>query len=457
MPPRRILALLPDGASDPGLDAGLASMGLEITSVRTLQAFLKALPGDEWAVALLSLSTDLVDEQIVERVARAPGCGALLLTTRGASLEAALLARRVGAIGLVQEPVTAEELSRRLEAMEDEGPEVSLPELEPDRQGAWDAPRLIGESPEMALVFETIAQVAGSEATVLLTGESGTGKEVVARVLHQASARSEGPFVAVNCAAIPEQLLETELFGHEKGAFTGATGSRVGRFERANGGTLFLDEIGDMSMVLQAKLLRALESRRVEPLGGTESRPMDARVIAATNQDLQDAMQDGSFREDLYFRLAVVELHLPPLRERPSDIRPLALHFTASLAKQHGRPLRAITEAALKRLREYAWPGNVRELRNVLDRAVLLAVGPVLGSGHLRLDQASPRISPRGASAAGAGYPTDFSLEQVEADHIDRVLAAHDGHLGRAAEVLGVHRNTLSRKLRSPDSDDTGE
>ena len=450
---RQILALLPPDALEPELrdereavvDAGV----FRITRTGSLSDFLKALPEPRWTAALISLAEELVGEAVVERIARAPGCGILFLTTPSPSLEAALLARRVGAAGLLQEPVTSRELLGRLQPLLHEGPEVSLPE--PELPGGTDteirAPKLIGESPALGRIFETIARVAGSDATVLLTGESGTGKEVVARVLHETSHRSSGPFVAVNCAAIPEQLLETELFGHEKGAFTGASSTRMGRFERANGGTLFLDEIGDMSLVLQAKLLRALESRRIEPLGSGESRPIDVRVIAATNRDLSQGMNEGSFREDLYFRLAVVELFLPPLRDRPADIRPLALHFAGTLARQHAQPVRAITEAALRRLAESPWPGNVRELRNVLDRAVLMAAGPVLRSGHLRLDEASPRASPRSPAAPRMGYPTHFSLDEVEADHIDQVLRAQNRHLGRAADILGIHRNTLSRKL----------
>jgi DNA-binding NtrC family response regulator len=457
---RRILALLGSDALAPELREkrrdSTEEDRFQITRVDSLSTFLQALPQGERMACLVSLSAELVGEAIVERIARAPGCEILLLTTSSPSLEAALLARRVGAAGLLQEPVTAPELERRLQPLLDEGPEVPLPEPE-TRSGVErgdPAPKLIGESPAMGRIFETIAGVAGSDATVLLTGESGTGKEVVARVLHQASHRHPGPFVAVNCAAIPEQLLETELFGHEKGAFTGASTARMGRFERANGGTLFLDEIGDMSMVLQAKLLRALESRRIEPLGSGESRPIDVRVVAATNRDLAEGMEEGGFREDLYFRLAVVELFIPPLRDRPQDIRPLALHFSATLARQHTRPVRAITETALRRLTESPWPGNVRELRNVLDRAVLLAAGPVLRSGHLRLDEAAPRTSPRNRAGARMGYPTTFSLAQVEVDHIERVVQAQDGHLGRAAEVLGIHRNTLSRKLRERNAPD---
>jgi two-component system response regulator HydG len=293
-----------------------------------------------------------------------------------------------------------------------------------------------------------MARVAATPSTVLLTGESGTGKEVMARALHAAGSRRDGPFVAVNCAAIPEHLLESELFGHEEGAFTGAVRRRTGRFERADGGTLFLDEIGDMSLVLQAKILRVLEERVVERVGGEATVPVDVRVVAATNQELADRMEEGEFREDLYYRLAVVELHLPPLRQRGRDIRTLALHFAGIFARRYERPVRAVTEAALQRLERYPWPGNVRELRNVMDRAVLLASGEVIGSGALRLGAGAPRSSPRGARPGEGGYPPTLSLAEVEASHIRRVLTAEDGHMGRTAEVLGIHRNTLTRKVQ---------
>jgi two-component system response regulator HydG len=252
--------------------------------------------------------------------------------------------------------------------------------------------------------------------------------------------------VAVNCAAIPEHLLETELFGHERGAFTGAVARRVGRFERAHRGTLFLDEIGDMSLVLQAKVLRVLEERTVEKVGGDEAKAVDVRVVAATNHDLVSATREGRFREDLYHRLAVVQIRIPPLRERAEDVRTLALHFARAFARRHGKSIGAISEKALKRLEAARWPGNVRELRNVVDRAVLLAGGPTIRTIDLQLDDAAP--SSAAISAPGYGYPPTLSLESVEADHMRRVLASVEGHMGRAAEVLGVHRNTLTRKLR---------
>jgi DNA-binding NtrC family response regulator len=300
----------------------------------------------------------------------------------------------------------------------------------------------------MATIFETVARAAASDSTVLITGESGTGKEVVARALHGASRRARGPFVAVNCAAIPEHLLESELFGHERGAFTGAVARRIGRFERAHGGTLFLDEIGDMSLVLQAKVLRALEERVVERVGGETTDRIDVRVIAATNQDLTKAVAERRFREDLFYRLAVVDAHLPPLRSRGTDVRRLALHFGAIFAAKHGKPVNAASERALRRLDEAAWPGNVRELRNVMDRAVLLARGEVLRVADLRLGEASPRGSAKGREDEEPGYAPGLPLEAVEADHIKRVLAALDGHVAQAAASLGIHRNTLSRKMK---------
>jgi DNA-binding NtrC family response regulator len=356
---------------------------------------------------------------------------------------------QAGALALLREPLDEEQLRARLRSALDEGPEVALPDLVGVADDPEGAPVLVGDSPAMGTVFETVVRAARSTTTVLLTGESGTGKEVVARALHWASDRSTGPFVAVNCAAIPEHLLESELFGHERGAFTGAVARRVGRFERADGGTLFLDEIGDMSLVLQAKVLRVLEERVVERVGGEDGRRVDVRVVAATNQDLQRATSEGRFREDLYYRLAVVELSLPPLRERGTDIRKLALRFAAHFARRHERPVTGITEAVLRRLEAAPWPGNVRELRNVMDRAVLLANGSVIRTGDLRVGSGTPTDSAHGGAGGSGGYAPTLTLEAVEADHIRRVLASVDGHMGRAAETLGIHRNTLTRKLKA--------
>jgi two-component system response regulator AtoC len=397
-----------------------------------------------WDAVLLSLGVENVDSRTAALMGSQKEVGALLVSTSRATLDVTLEARGAGASAVLAEPIQPDELARELAHLFGRSRRVALPEP-PHDDGQT---RILGSSPAIARVFDVIASVASTPATVLVTGESGTGKELVARMLHEASGRSQRPFVAVNCAAIPENLLESELFGHERGAFTGALTQKPGRFERAAGGTLFLDEIGDMSLVLQAKILRALEEREVERVGGTKALPVDVRVVAATNRSLAQRIEDGEFREDLYYRLAVIQLELPPLRERADDLEELALHFAVSFAHAYARPVRWVAEDALKRIRAYPWPGNVRELRNVMDRAVLLCRGSTLSVHDLRLGDDAPRASPRSSGQGPAEYPPTLTLAEVEARHIGRVIAHTEGHLGEAAKVLGIHRNTLTRKVQ---------
>jgi DNA-binding NtrC family response regulator len=447
MPEATKVLCLQGGESSDAAEAAAHASGLELVRAESVRELLEGLSSTAWVATILSLSAEHVDDPLAARVADQGNAGALILTAPGVSLERALLMERIGAVGLLREPLDREELASRLSSVLDEGREVAFPTSGPADE-ADGRPVLVGEAPEMGSVLEIVVRVARSKSTVLITGESGTGKEVVAQTLHWASDRRERPFVAVNCAAIPEHLLESELFGHERGAFTGAVARRVGRFERANGGTLFLDEIGDMSLVLQAKVLRVLEDGVVERVGGDSSVPVDVRVIAATNQRLDEGIQSGRFREDLYYRLAVVELALPPLRWRGGDIRLLALYFGAHFAARHRKPVRAISERALRKLEAADWPGNVRELRNVMDRAVLLAHGDVIRSTDLRLGRAAPTGSAPTHADAEQGYPIELSLEEVESDHIRRVLESLDGHIAQAAASLGIHRNTLARKLK---------
>jgi two-component system nitrogen regulation response regulator GlnG len=344
---------------------------------------------------------------------------------------------RAGAREVLVPPLDGAALRALLGSLKDEGGRVALPEV--GEEG------LVGRSAGLLELFKTVGRVAASPATVLITGESGTGKEVVARAIHAASDRGRGPFVAVNCAAIPEDLLESELFGHERGAFTGAVARKIGRFERASGGTLFLDEIGDMSLVLQAKILRVLQEREIERLGGEERIAVDVRVVAATHRDLAALIEAGDFREDLFYRLAVVRLHLAPLRERGADLRELALHYAGRFAAEYERPVRWLGTDALARLESHQWPGNIRELKNVLERAVLVAGGEVIRAGDLQIDAPRERALP-GESLPG--YSASLPMASVEELHITRVLASVQGHVGRAAEVLGMHRNTVSRKAQ---------
>ncbi len=329
---------------------------------------------------------------------------------------------------------------------------VKGPESEP-----W-SHLLVGESPEMRRVLHIIRMVGGRRATVLITGETGTGKEVVARALHLAGPRGRGPLVSVNCAALPENLLEAELFGHVKGAFTGAFQNRAGRFEQAQGGTLFLDEIGDLPMDLQAKLLRVLQERELQRLGSSETVRLDVRVIAATNCELEKRIEQGRFREDLYYRLNVVPIAMPPLRRRPGDVPMLALHLVEKICRLEGIRVKGIDGAALDRLSEYSWPGNVRQLENAIEMAVAL-------SGDRQLLTASdfvlpgPARSPVAAAAAAPlisvpdeGLDFEQTLALIERSMLDQALQKTGGNKKAAAEMLRLKRTTLSAKLRTLDA-----
>src|SRR5437870_4057241 len=318
---------------------------------------------------------------------------------------------------------------------------------------------LIGNSAGMQRVRGMIEKVAETDATVLVRGESGTGKELVAREIHEKnSVRSKGPFVAVNCAALPSELIESELFGHEKGAFTGAATRRQGKFEQANGGTLFLDEIGDMSANVQAKLLRALEERRIERLGGNESIPVDVRIVSATHRPLEQEIAAGNFRADLFYRLRVITIDIPPLRDRREDIPLLAETFTRAAAERYGLPLRQVAQSALRRLLDYDWPGNVRELKNTIERAAIMADGEELRSQDLPDEivtlPGSGKISTDNADSVEGGLVVPFTAEfredrkEFERRYISRCLEHTQGNVTKAAEILGMHRQSLQHKLR---------
>ncbi|HEX2076861.1 MAG TPA: sigma-54 dependent transcriptional regulator [Longimicrobium sp.] len=434
-----VLLIGTQGEVEDAVRAAVAQAGARLRAERSLAAGLAALSASPWRATFLDAEAVRDDPELVRRIAREPNAGALVLVARAPSLRLALDAPRWGAAELLSPPIDPARVAALLRTQASAGAVVPLPRVDGEED------ELVGSSAALLDVFQAVGRVAGSDATVLVTGESGTGKELVARALHAASARAAGPFVAVNCAAIPEDLLESELFGHERGAFTGAVARKVGRFERANGGTLFLDEIGDMSLVLQAKILRALQEREVERLGGEERIRLDVRVAAATHRDLPALIESGDFREDLFYRLAVVRLHLPPLRERPGDVRALALHYAARFARQHARPLESVAEEALQRLEAHRWPGNVRELRNLMERAVLMAAGPVLLPEHVQVDARAPAAAAAPAETL-PGYRVEMTMAQVEALHIAQVLARVDGHFGRAGEILDMHRNTVSRK-----------
>ncbi|HKI51824.1 MAG TPA: sigma-54 dependent transcriptional regulator [Geothermobacteraceae bacterium] len=378
---------------------------------------------------------------------RAPDLPVLIITAFG-SLDTAIAALRAGAHDFVTKPIDLDLLALTLRrALEHCQLRNDLRQLQDEVRRNRREGSLLGDSLAMLEIRDLIARLAELESSILLHGESGTGKELVAKALHDQSSRHTAPFVAINCAALPETLLESELFGHEKGAFTDARTARQGLFLQAAGGTLLLDEIGELPLSLQPKLLRALEERTVRPLGGTREIPFDVRIIAATHRDLGEAIQAGTFREDLYYRLNVIAIDIPPLRERGNDILLLAEVFIAEFARRLDKPVKGLSEAAASRLLSYSWPGNVRELRNLMERAVALSRHPRLG-----IEDLPAKLQP----SAAADQLTNgiintnnlVSLEEMDQRYIRHVLEAVSGNRSLAAKILGIDRKTLYRKLK---------
>jgi two-component system nitrogen regulation response regulator NtrX len=361
------------------------------------------------------------------------------------SIEAAVRAIKMGAFDFVEKPLSLDKTvlvvrnalrQRQLEA-----------ENRALRATVDKRLTMIGESYLMVQLREQVAMAAPTNGRVLIYGENGTGKELVARTIHSLSRRRGGPFVEVNCAAIPEELIESELFGHVKGAFTGAVADRRGKFELADGGTIFLDEIGDMTLKTQAKVLRVLQEQIVERVGGSASIRVDVRVLAATNKELPSEIRAGRFREDLYFRLNVIPIFVPPLRDREADVALLAEHFMAEFAREYGRRPKRIDAAALSRLRAYGWPGNVRELRNVIERLMIMVPGDIITLPDLAFLEG--RTNTAEQAIAAPALTLHDARERFERDYILRALAAQNGNISRTAEVLGVERSNLYRKMRA--------
>ncbi|UCD19412.1 MAG: sigma-54-dependent Fis family transcriptional regulator [candidate division WOR-3 bacterium] len=361
----------------------------------------------------------------------------VILTGYG-TVESAVQAMKLGAYDYLSKPVNLDELELiigRIQNEKDMHEEIQVLRDQVEEKFKFDS--FIAESPKMQEMMSLVSRVARSDSNILILGESGTGKDMVARLIHSASLRKGGRFIAISCAALPETLLESELFGYERGAFSGAEKRRIGKFELAHGGTIFLDEVGDIPVSTQVKLLRVLQEFSFERLGGNVPIRVDVRLITATNQDLKKKIAGGAFREDLYYRLNVITLTLPPLRERKEDIKPLADHFVEKFGKKCSREIKSITGRALDKLMRYEWPGNVRELENVMERAVVLCRGSCVDVDDLPLETV-PVDSDRGGG----------SLADVERNHIMAVLKQADWNLSEAAGRLGIHRNTLRTKIR---------
>jgi DNA-binding NtrC family response regulator len=367
----------------------------------------------------------------------------VVLMTAFGGVETAVTAMREGASDYLTKPLNLDELTIVVErALERRKLRREASELRGQLKQRYSFANIVGSSPEMQRVFKSIAQIAPSRATVLITGESGTGKELVAAAIHHHSPRAGGPFVRLHCAALAESLLESELFGHERGAYTGADRRREGRFEQANGGTLFLDEIGEISPATQVKLLRVLQEREFERVGGGQTLHVDVRVIAATNRDLKEMVAAGKFREDLFYRLNVINLPLPPLRQRPSDIIPLAMHFLRHYAAENGKNVEAFSDTALAQLATHSWPGNVRELENVIERAVVLCEAETIEAQHL-----PPELA---AASRSSGVPPipGSTIDELERYAIMKTMEAVGGSTSRAAEVLGMSVRKIQYKLQ---------
>jgi len=366
----------------------------------------------------------------------------IILTAYG-DVELAVEAMKHGATDFMTKPINIDKLELVLgRVLKTKKMELENEQLKVQLDSKYGLENIIGHSAPMQEVFETIRQVASSRATVLIQGESGTGKELVAKAIHQLGARSKGPFVAVHCAALAQNLLESELFGHEKGAFTGAMERRVGRFEKADGGSLFLDEISEIDASVQVKILRALEERQIERVGGDSPVDVDSRLIAATNRDLKGMVDEGDFREDLFYRLYVVVINLPPLRERQDDILLLLNHFLAVFNEENGKQIEGFTPAAYDALAAYDWPGNIRELRNLVERMVVLSRGKVLDVKDI-----PAQVRETADSGGEVKIDAELTVDEMEKQMVIQVLEKTNGNRTKAAEKLGISRRTLHRKL----------
>jgi two-component system nitrogen regulation response regulator NtrX len=437
---------------EPGVRSALGGVlrdeGYDVDAVDSGESCLERLSRQAYDVVVLDIWLPGMDGlQTLTRMRERQIDTQVVIISGHGNIESAVRAIKMGAFDFVEKPLSLEKTvlvvrnalrQRNLEA------ENRALRARVDAQHT-----MVGESYAMVKLREQVAMAAPTNGRVLIFGENGTGKELVARNIHQMSRRRTGPFVEVNCAAIPEDLIESELFGHVRGAFTGAVADRRGKFELAHGGTIFLDEIADMSLKTQAKVLRVLQEQVMEPVGGSNRIKVDARVVAATNKDLTAEIRAGRFREDLYFRLNVVPIFVPPLRDRQEDIPLFADHFMAMLAREYGRRPKTFDSDALVALRQYPWPGNVRELRNVVERLMIMVPGDRISSRDLTFLDQSATADSEGSTQSMESVPLHEARDRFERDFILRALAAQQGNISRTAEVLGVERSNLYRKMRS--------
>jgi two-component system, NtrC family, nitrogen regulation response regulator NtrX len=431
------------------LEGVLSDEGYRVLAVETGEAAMEALSRSGVDAVLLDVWLPEMDGlEALRRIREMSPLLPVIMISGHGTIDAAVTAVKRGAFDFIEKPVSIDKLlitlSRAIEQGELRTENVEL------RERVERKYRLVGDSPAMRKVHAEIAAAGPTNASVLVTGENGVGKEIVAREVHRHSRRTGKPFVAVNCAAIPEELIESELFGHEKGAFTGAVGKRRGRFELAEGGTVFLDEVGDMSPRTQAKILRVLEEKEFERVGGGGKIRADVRIIAATNRNLAREVADGRFREDLFFRLNVFPIFVPPLRDRREDVLPIAEHFVEEICAEQGKERKSIAPEAMERLLRHPWPGNVRELRNVVERLVILSMGPRIEEEAVRrvlaFDYPRPEVSPDGLPFRENDYRE--AVQAFEREYLLRKLRENDFNISRTAETLGLDRTSIHRKMK---------
>ena len=437
----KILLVDDDPDSLLAMNEWLERRGYSSIAVANGEEALKHL-NDGVAVVVTDLKMPQTDGIEIIRYAKVHAPHAIVIVVSADdSVDAAVSSIREGAFDYISKPINLKELSHRIEmALEKRALAAEIADLHVQLSEKGELENMIGASPAMRSLYEKIRLVANTRSTVLVTGESGTGKELVARSIHQLSPRKNESFVPVNCAAIPDSLVESELFGHEKGAFTGANERKLGFFEAARKGTLFIDEVGELQLGLQAKLLRAIESRKILRVGSTQEQDVDIRLVAATNRDLA-TVQNGNFREDLFYRLKVVELKLPPLRERKEDIPLLIRHFIDEVATDTGRSVRDITPEALELMKGYSWPGNVRELRNTLEGVIVLSLKEEIEAGELPAHIA-------GHVESQAVIKPGMTMAEIEKEAIRRTLQHTNGHRSQTANILDISVRTLQRKIK---------
>jgi two-component system, NtrC family, response regulator AtoC len=428
------------------IELQLASTGFDVDKAATAEEGLKI--ADRADLILTDLRLPGMDGvQFLSLIRRQNAQVPVVMMTAYGSVETAVESMKAGATDFLLKPFSLDHLMQVVyKALEMRALREENRQLKEELGRRYEYDNIIGRSEAMQEIFATIERVAPTRATVLLAGESGVGKDLIARAIHFHSPRRDRPLVKINCSAIPENLMESELFGYEKGAFTGAVGSKPGKFEQADTGSVFLDEIGDVPAAIQVKLLRILQEREFERLGSNVTRHIDVRVIAATNQDLRAALEQGTFREDLYYRLNVVPMNIPPLRERKQDIPFLANHFLRKLAPDSGKEVDGISDAAMEKLVGYHWPGNVRELENVIERALILCRGSQLEADDIKLEMA-PRARPAGDPNQHHFLPEGLTLDQYEQEIIREALRRADGNKSQAARLLGLTRNALRYRL----------